>query len=129
MTVSYAGQILKFCLRQQLFPFKKVCMETRFSNILKTTNVMNLAKVIKENPKIENNKTIPLHLAAPFGKKYCRHLEFLMNQIFGQRFIIFEKVRYRGQLLLKLRPSKLLLHFVEYRQDKLNGKRTKTAVN
>ena len=60
MTVNYAGQILKFCLRQQLFPFKKVCMETRFSNILKTTNVMNLAKVIKENPKIENNKTIPL---------------------------------------------------------------------
>ena len=26
-----------------------------------------------------------------------------MNQIFGQRFIIIEKVRYMGQLLLKLR--------------------------
>ena len=26
-----------------------------------------------------------------------------MNQIFGQRFIIFEKLRYMGQLLLKLR--------------------------
>ena len=29
------------------------------------------------------------------------HLELLMNRIFGQRFIIFKKMRYRGQVLLK----------------------------
>ena len=45
-------------------------METRFSNILKTKNVMNLAKVIKENPKIENNKTIPLHFKSSWTLPY-----------------------------------------------------------
>ena len=38
-----------------------------------------------------------------FPKKDRWHLEFLMNQIFGQRFIILEKVRCSGQLFLKLR--------------------------
>ena len=54
-----------------------------------------------------------------------------MNQIFGQRFIIFGKLRYRDQLLLKLwaSPSKLLLHFIEYRLDQLNSKHTKAAVS
>ena len=33
-----------------------------------------------------------------FQKTNCWHLEFSMNQIFGQRFIIFEKLRYMGQL-------------------------------
>ena len=52
-----------------------------------------------------------------FFKKYCRHLEFLMNQIFGQRFIIFEKVRCRGQLLLKLRAVEVttLFHWISSR--------------
>ena len=35
-----------FCLRQQLFAFKEFCIETRLSNILKTTNVMNFTKAI-----------------------------------------------------------------------------------
>ena len=30
--------------------FKDFCMETRFSNIFKTTKVTNLAKVIQESP-------------------------------------------------------------------------------
>ena len=38
-----------------------------------------------------------------FRNKKCWHFKFLMNQISGQRFIIFEKLRYRGQFLLKLR--------------------------
>ena len=59
-----------------------------------------------------------------FWKKNYWHLEFLKNQIFGQRFIIFEKLRYRGRLLLKL-----LLHFIEYRLDQLNSKYTKIAEN
>ena len=62
-------------------------------------------------------------------KKYCWHLEFLVNLIFGPSFIIFERVRCSSQLLLKLRTSKLLLHFMEYRLDQLNSKHTKTVVN
>ena len=52
-----------------------------------------------------------------------------MNQIFGQKFTIFEKWRHRTRLLLKLRPSKLLLHFIEYCLDQLKNKHTKTVVN
>ena len=52
-----------------------------------------------------------------------------MNQVFGQRFIVFEKLEYRGQLLLEKMQSKLLLHFIEYRLDQLNSKHTKIAVN
>ena len=152
-------------------------METRLSNIFKTTNVTNLTKVIQQNSyrllqvaskwktlkqpvyflkavefwptydihfditlaifreKLQNHTfykahrslskhvNIPINraahyeitaffkiwkiyvfLAAPFSNtKKCWHLEFLMNQVFGQRFIILKKMKYRGQLLLKLR--------------------------
>ena len=64
-----------------------------------------------------------------FQKANCWHLEFLMNQIFGQRFIIFKKMRYRGKLCWNYGSSKLLLHFIEYRLDQLNSKHTKIAVN
>ena len=47
-----------------------------------------------------------------------------MNQIFGQRFIILEKLKYRGQLLLKLSAN-----FTEYRPDQLNNKHLKIALN
>ena len=50
-----------------------------------------------------------------------------MNQIFGQSFIIFEKLRYRGQLLLKLQVVEV--HFIEYRLDQFNKKHTKIVVN
>ena len=46
-----------------------------------------------------------------FQNKNCWHFEFLMNQIFRQRFIIFEKLRYRGQLLLKLRAVEVATSF------------------
>ena len=56
--------ILKFCLRQQLFAFKEFCVETRLSNIFKTTNVTNFTKAILKSHKssisyiqIENTKT------------------------------------------------------------------------
>ena len=42
-------QFSKFCLRQQSFAFKEFCMETRLSNIFKTTNITNLTKVIQES--------------------------------------------------------------------------------
>ena len=47
--VRLLGQFSKFCLRQQLCAFKEFCMETRLSNIFKTTNVTNLTKVIQQN--------------------------------------------------------------------------------
>ena len=43
------GQLWKFCLRQQLFVFKEFCMETRLSNIFKTTNVTNFTKAIRKS--------------------------------------------------------------------------------
>ena len=47
--VRLLGQFSKFCLRQQLRAFKEFCMETRLSNIFKSTNVRNLTKVIQQN--------------------------------------------------------------------------------
>ena len=52
-----------------------------------------------------------------------------MNQIFGQSFIIFVKLRYRVNYCWNYGPPKLLLHFIEYRLDQLNSKHTKIAVN
>ena len=37
---------LKFRVRQQLFAFKQFCMEKRFPNIFKTTNVTTLTNTI-----------------------------------------------------------------------------------
>ena len=68
-------------------------------------------------------------LAVLFSKKNCWHFEFSMNQIFGQMFIIFEKLRYRVYYRWNYGLSKLLLHFIEYRLDQLNNKHTKIAVN
>ena len=34
-----------------------------------------------------------------------------MEQIFGQRFIVFEKLRYMSQLLLKLRAADVTASF------------------
>ena len=49
-----------------------------------------------------------------FKVTFFWHFEFLMNQIFGQRFILFEKWRYRSQLLLKLRAAEVatLFHWI-----------------
>ena len=64
-----------------------------------------------------------------FKSKNCWHLEFLMNQIFGQSFIIFKKVSYRVNYCWNYGPSKLLFHFIEYRLNQLNRQHTKIAVN
>ena len=67
---------------------------------------------------------ICVFLTASFSKKICWYLEF-----FAHRLIIFKKLRYRGQLCWNCGPSKLLLHFIEYRLDQLNRNHTKIAVN
>ena len=46
---GHVGQFSKFCLCQQLFAFKRFCMETRLSNILKTTNATKFIKTILES--------------------------------------------------------------------------------
>ena len=43
------GQFCKFCLCQQLFAFKRFCMETRLSNILKNTNATKFTKTVPES--------------------------------------------------------------------------------
>ena len=62
-----------------------------------------------------------------FQKKKSWHLEFSMNQIFRQKFIIFKRWRYRGQLLQKLQTVEV--YFIQKRLDQLNGKHTRIAVN
>ena len=52
-----------------------------------------------------------------------------MNQIIGQRFIIFLKMRYRGQQCWNHRPSKFLLHFIKYHLGQVNSTHTKIAEN
>ena len=52
-----------------------------------------------------------------------------MNQIFGQRFIIFKKWGIGVNYCWNYGSSKLLLHFIEYRLDQVNSKHTKIAVN
>ena len=64
-----------------------------------------------------------------FKWKNCWHLKFFMNQIFGQRFIIFKKWGIGVNYCWNYGSSKLLLHFIEYRLDQLNSKHTKIAVN
>ena len=62
-----------------------------------------------------------------FGCFFADILEVLMNQIFGQRFII--KWGVGVNYCWNNGPSKLLLHFIEYRLDQLNIKHTEIAVN
>ena len=64
-----------------------------------------------------------------FQKTNCWNLEFLMNQIFGQRLIIFENWDIWVNYCWNYGLSKLLLQFIEYRLDQLNNKHTKIAVN
>ena len=64
-----------------------------------------------------------------FQNKNCWHFEFLMNQIFRQRFINLKNWGIGVNYCWNYGPSKLLLHFIEYCPDQLNKKHTKIAVN
>ena len=52
-----------------------------------------------------------------------------MNKIFGQRFIYLKKWDIGVNYCWNYGPSKLLLHFIEYRLGQLNSKHTTIAVN
>ena len=62
----------------------------------------------QQDHPLQNNNPLRIWKISVFWllllqKTNCWHLGLLMNQIFGQKFIIFEKLRYMGPLLLKLR--------------------------
>ena len=67
-------------------------------------------------------------LEALFSKQKL-HFEFSMNQISWQRFIIFEKLRHRGNLLLKLQAVEIAASFHWISSRSTYNKYTKTAVN
>ena len=46
-----------------------------------------------------------------FRNKNCWHPEFLMNQIFGQRFTTFETMRYSCSVMLILRAAQVATSF------------------
>ena len=75
------------------------------------------------------NEKFLFSLACFFQNKNCWHFEFIMNQIFRQKFIIFENLSIGVNYCWNYGLSKLLLHFTEYRLDQLNNKHTKIAVN
>ena len=62
-----------------------------------------------------------------FFKKILLTFRIFDELQIGQRFIIFEKVRCRGQLLSKLRAVEVATSF--HRLDQLNSKDTKTVVS
>ena len=64
-----------------------------------------------------------------FPQNDCWHLGVSVNQIFGQRSITLRKWGVVVNCWWHYGPSKLLLHFIEYRLDQLNSKHVKTAVN
>ena len=66
-----------------------------------------------------------------FFKKYCWHLEFLMNQIFGKWFVISDKVRCSGQLLLKLRAVEVTtsFHWISSRSTYYQAHKSSSKLN
>ena len=72
----------KFSLRQQLFAFKEFCMETRLSNVFKTTNVTNITKVILESSyrvlQVTSNRE-KQHVYILKAVEFCRLLTFKLT--------------------------------------------------
>ena len=64
---------------------------------------------ITKQPPFRNMKNLSFFWRLLFFKKNYWRLEFLTNQIFW--FIVFEKLSYRGQLLLKLRVIEVATSF------------------
>ena len=95
--------------------FGKSCKTTPFRN--PTEVCQSSSTFISIGCPLQNNSLLKIwKICVFFGGSFfkwknCWHLEFLMNQIFGQRFIVFKKMRYRGQLLLKLRAVEVATSF------------------
>ena len=72
LKVHHGGKFSKFCLRQQLFAFKRFCIETRLLNISKTTNVIDFIKTILKSPcRFLLDNAIWRPQPSPFFAKGC----------------------------------------------------------
>ena len=87
--------------------------ETRF--LQKPTGVsQNLPTFISiglPDTKKKDKTFIVLFGCSFISKKNCWDFQFFIFQIFEQRFVIFEKLRYMSQLLLKLQVVKVATAF------------------
>ena len=92
-----------------------------------TSTFISIGHSLRNNGSLKIWK-ICVFLRFIFQNKSCWHFEFLLNQISGQKSIIFAKFKYRGQLLLKLRAVEVA-NFTEYRPDQLINKHTKIVLN
>ena len=69
LKVHHVGKFSKFCLRQQLFAFKKFFIETRLRNVSKTKNAADLIKsILKSSSRVLLDT---LHLTAPTRPVFC----------------------------------------------------------
>ena len=145
MRVKPGWTVFENSLTSAVIAFKEFCMEKRLFNIFKTTNETMLIQAILESSytvlQVTSKWKTPkqsFHFLRVvqfwlYLRKNCKTTLFRMpteiSQMFGQKFIIFEKLRYRSQLLLKLQAIEIAIHSTEYLLDQLNNKHTKTAVN
>ena len=106
--------LLAFKLTLLWLYFGKSCKTTLFGKprevYQNTSTFISIWLPITNQQPFKNMKNLCFLATSFSNKKNCCHLEFLMNQVFGQRFIILKKMRYRGQLCWNYGPSKLLLY-------------------
>ena len=107
--------LLTFKLTLLWLYFRKSCKTTLFRKPTEapqnTPTFISIEPLILKERPFKNMKNLCYLGGYFFKKKNGWHLEFAMNQIFGQRFIIFQKLRYRRQLLLKLRAVEFAASF------------------
>ena len=75
--------------------FGKSCKTTPFrtptETYQNTSTLISIALPIPKQQPCKNMRNLCFFGGSFFKWKNCWHLEFLMNQIFGQRFIVFKK--------------------------------------
>ena len=130
--IRHVGQFWKFCLRQESCAFKW----KEIVQYLKAINITKLTKTILKSSTsyiyIENTKQTFLFLwVAEFWPTFdlqtsmnfvifwekLQSYTFAINQIFGQRFIIFKNEGIAVNYCWNYGSSKLLLYFIECRLD------------
>ena len=93
-----------------------------------TPRFISIGPPITKSRSFKNMKNLCFFWRLLFLEKSYWHLEFLNNQIFGQRFIILRNWGIGVNYCWNYWRSKLLLHFIKYCPDQLNSKHTKTAI-
>ena len=125
--------LLTFKLTLLWLYFGKSCKTTLFRKPTEvsqnTPTFISIGPPITKSRSFKNMKNLCFFWWLLFLEKSYWHLEFLNNQIFGQRFIILRNWGRGVNYCWNYWRSKLLLHFIEYCLDQLNSKHTKTGVN